>query len=96
LVGYACIPEPFSPRCIPVAPFFPAFLPARSPDHGTLDEILQLPHIPWPVLRSAPSPPLIPGLSYCTISGMDATVLIPIAFLVAGSIAIILTVYMYR
>jgi len=27
---------------------------------------------------------------------MDATVLIPIAFLVAGSIAIILTVYMYR
>jgi len=27
---------------------------------------------------------------------MDATVLIPIAVLVAGSIAIILTVYMYR
>jgi len=27
---------------------------------------------------------------------MDATVLIPIAFLVAGSIAVILTIYMYR
>lgn len=48
------------------------------------------------ILRSAPPPPLIPGISCCTISSMDATVLIPIAFLVAGSIAIILTVYMYR
>jgi len=27
---------------------------------------------------------------------MDATVLIPIAFLVAGSVAVILTIYMYR
>lgn len=45
---------------------------------------------------SATPPPLIPRLPYCTIIGMDATVLIPIAFLVAGSIAIILTVYMYR
>ena len=45
---------------------------------------------------SAPFPTLIPWIRYCTISGMDATVLIPIAFLVAGSIAIILTIYMYR
>lgn len=41
-------------------------------------------------------PPLLPEWPYCTIRYMEATVLIPIAFLVAGSIAVILTVYMYR
>ena len=36
-------------------------------------------------------------MSYCTIRIiMDAAVLVPIAFLVAGSVAIILTVYMVR
>lgn len=42
------------------------------------------------------SPPLLPECPYCTIRSMEPTVLIPIAFLVAGAIAVILTVYMYR
>jgi len=41
-------------------------------------------------------PPLLPECPYCTIRIMDTTVLIPVAFLVAGSIAVILTIYMYR
>lgn len=41
-------------------------------------------------------PPLLPEWPYCTMRSMETTALIPIAFLVAGSIAVILTVYMYR
>jgi hypothetical protein len=42
------------------------------------------------------TPPLLFLDKLLYYQGMDAAVLIPIAFLVAGSIAIILTVYMVR
>lgn len=51
---------------------------------------------PPPMGPGHTSSSLLPESPYCTMKGMESTVLIPIAFLVAGSIAVILTVYMYR
>ena len=46
--------------------------------------------------RPCPAPPLISPYTLLYYKVMNAAALIPIAFLVAGSVAIILTVYMYR
>lgn len=67
----------------------------RNAGDGCISYIRIHPDIP-PVFFRLIYPTLLPERLYCTIRTMDATVLIPIAFLVAGSVAVILTVYMYR
>ena len=85
---FAC-PENPAPNVKKRVYLFWSYYQTAGPKQAETDVLITVP-------RSCLAPPLISPDTLLYYSYMNTAALIPIAFPVAGSVAIILTVYMYR